>query len=429
MERKPHATGWSVLWSTAVVSLVSGILYVWSVISKYLVNELHWTNKEASLPYTTVTIAFVLAMLFFGRVLDSKGPSICILFSGLLMGGGLILSGLSRNPWLMVLTFGIINGAGIGITNLAASPTSMKWFPPEKKGMIAGIVAGGVGFAPVIYSPAANFLIKKVGLSATFIIFGVFALAVVIPLSRIIKNPPTGYSPKDHSTSEASGQGLTSGSKSVSAVSIKSDLPADMSFRDMLKTTSFYRFWIMLAFASSAGLMIIANAANIARIQVTWEGGYLLVILLSIFNAAGRILGGTISDKIGRINMMRIIFFLQAANMLLFARYASIAVLAVGIMAAGLFYGAILSVFPATSADYYGLKNYGKNYSALFTGWGVGGVIGPMTAAAIMDATKSYNGAYLVACSLLIVALLITFTFRKTKVDNKTPGTIYPLDH
>lgn len=422
MEKLPKNKGWTVLWSVTATSFISGILYVWSVIGKGLIKELGWTSKQASLPYTMVTVTFVMAMVVFGKIQDKKGPKICTIVAGFLMGGGLILSGFAKEPWMMAVTFGIIAGAGIGIINVSASPPAMKWFSPEKKGMITGIVVGGVGIAPVFFSPAANFLIQYVGIYNTLIIFGFFALSVVLPLSRNIVNPPAGYvSSKSFSRVKMPGNKLIRATRDVPENAAEknptNDSPAvatiEMTRSQMLKTSNFYKLWFMLAFSASAGLMIIGHAANIAKVQVHWEGGYLLVILLAIFNAAGRLLGGMLSDKIGRINLMRIIFMLQALNMLLFFKYLSIPALAVGIIVAGLCYGATFSVFPATTADFYGLKNFGANYGVVFTAWGFGGVIGPMTAAGILDATKSYNNAYLVAFYLLLVALTLTFTFKK----------------
>jgi cyanate permease len=49
------------------------------------------------------------------------------------------------------------------------------------------------------------------------------------------------------------------------------------------------------------------------------------------------------------------------------------------------------------------------------TGWGFGGVIGPMLAAAVFDASKNYDMAYVISGALLILTFLITFTFRKVK--------------
>ena len=73
----------------------------------------------------------------------------------------------------------------------------------------------------------------------------------------------------------------------------------------------------------------------------------------------------------------------------------------------GFNYGACLSLFPATAADYWGTKNLGLNYGILFTAWGVGGVFGPNLAGMIADSTGSYARAYQVAGGLLLFAALL----------------------
>lgn len=95
--------------------------------------------------------------------------------------------------------------------------------------------------------------------------------------------------------------------------------------------------------------------------------------------------------------------------MAFFSRYLSYGTLAAGVAIAGLCYGALFSVFPAATAEAYGLKNLGVNYGFVFTAWGFGGVIGPMLAARIVDSTGSYNSSYIVSAALLIIAGALTF--------------------
>ncbi len=389
---------WEMLWIATGIFFMTGILYTWSVISKSLIKEYHWTNTEASLPYTVATVTFVISMAVFGRLNDTKGPRICVLLSGVLMGLGLMLSGFVTTPVMMVVSFGVIAGAGIGLPNISVTPAVLKWFAPEKKGMVTGIAVAGVALSSAIFALVVNFLIPVVGISKSFIIIGLSVFILMSILALFIKDPPTGYIPEQ----------ATASKQKTNPTIIQNDITR----KEMLKKASFYGLWIMFAFSSSAGLMVIGQAANIAKVQVHWEGGYLLVILLALFNAAGRIAGGVISDKIGRINLMRIIFVLQAVNMLLFARYLSIPLLIMGAAIAGLCYGAGFSVFPATTADYFGVKNYGANYGIVFTAWGVGGVIGPMMAARIVDSTNSFNTSYFIAFVLLAIAAVITLLFR-----------------
>ncbi|WP_026938899.1 L-lactate MFS transporter [Holophaga foetida] len=390
---------WVVLWTAVGVQFLGGLLYIWSVVGKALIKS-GWTAKQASLPYTTATVVFVIAMVMMGRVQDAKGPRFCATLAGCFTGCGLIISGLVQSPLLMTISFGVLVGAGSGSINVSTTPAALKWFPASKKGTITGVVVAGIALASILYAPLITWLIGAYGVSKALIIMGICLLVLMVGCAQFLANPPEGYNPNTASSAKSFGG---------------SDHGQDADWRGMLKSADFYKLWIMFAFSSAAGLMIIGHAATIAKIQVGWEKGFLLLIFLAIFNAAGRFLGGTVSDKIGRINLMRIIFVIQALNMLCFSRYLSIPLLALGVALAGLCYGASFSVFPATTADKYGMKNFGTNYGVIFTAWGLGGIIGPMTAAVIMDSTKRYNLAYLVSCTLLVVALLISFTFRTFK--------------
>jgi MFS family permease len=409
MSGKLRGKAWGVLGTSIGINIIIGILYIWSIISKALINDLHWSGKEASLPYTVVTIVFVISMTIFGKLQDTRGPRITAIIASILLGCGIILSGLFVSPIMLVVTFGIIAGAGIGTAYVSAVPPAVKWFPPEKKGMVTGLSVAGVGISAIIYSPLSSALIKSVGISKTFVYIGIAVLVLMVTLSLFLVNPPAGYNPS------AGNKPSKAGTPSKSAPRAAGVPVKDLGLGEVIRTSSFWRLWIMFAFSSSAGLMIIGHAANIAKVQISWEGGFYLVILLAVFNTLGRFFGGTISDKIGRINMMRIIFALQAANMLLFTFYSNIGLLALGISVAGLCYGASFSVFPATVMDLYGTKNFGANFGLIMTGWGLGGVIGPMTAAAVFDANKNYELAYIIAGVLLVVTLLTTFTFLRKK--------------
>ncbi|MSU02660.1 OFA family MFS transporter [Tissierella pigra] len=393
--KNSNKRGYIVLSAAAGINFISAIMYVWSVISKALVTELNWTSKEASLPYTVLTISFVIAMVIFGKIVDSKGPRIPATAGGILIGIGLICSGMTTSPILMVFTMGILVGAGSGIINVATTATVVKWFSQEKKGMVTGIVVAGVGLSSAFYSPLSNYLINSVGISKTFSYLGIFVLLTAIPLSLIIKNPPQNFIPENKEVNK------------------QKNISVDYDWKYIIKDKYFYKLWVMLGLSSSAGLMIIGHISNIAKLQIKWEAGFILVIILSIFNSLGRVLGGLISDKVDRLTLVRFIFILQMINMFSFAVYSNVALLSIGVAIAGLCYGGGFAIFPAMASDAYGSKNFGMNYGILFTAWGLGGVIGPMTAATILDFTGTYNYAYIVAGVLLLIAIGITFMVKK----------------
>lgn len=386
--------GWIVTSAATGINLVLGVLYIWSIMSKALIKEFGWTNTQASLPYSVCIISFSLVMIFAGRIQDLKGPRIGATFGGILLGSGLILSGVVKDPLLIVLTYGILGGSGIGFCYASTTPPAVKWFPLEKKGLISGIVVSGVGFAAVYISPLTQMLIRNNGVSIAFIIIGIGALVIILLLSLLLKNPPADYE-------------ININKPIIKSTNVNNK--KDYLWKDMLKTSEFYRLWVMYAFAASAGLMIIGHITSIAKFQAQWENGYYLIVLLAIFNTLGRILGGLLCDNVGYVKSMRAVFLIQAVNMMFFSQYGSPMMLGLGVSLTGLTYGALFSLFPAASAQHYGTKNLGVNYGLLFTSWGMSGIIGPLLAAKIFDVNNTYQISYIVSTILLIFASVLTF--------------------
>ena len=393
-----------VLASAIGIGVALGILYVWSVISKGLQDELHWTNTQASLPYTIFTVCMSIGFFTSGRIQDKLGPRVCVVACAILMGAGLMFSGFFTTPWLVMIGFGIISGLGVGSGNVSSLAASLKWFPYSKKGMVSGAVLAGIGFSAVLYSPFSNYLLGAVGVSSSFLIFGVISFVAIFALSFNMYDPPQGYDKEKGMIVLGDGAGAAE-AREAEPPAVQSD--NDMATRDMFRTGSFYLLFAIFAISSASGLMIIGHAAKIAQVQGGWEGGFILVIALNLFNTGGRFLGGSISDRFGRENTLKLVLVIQALNMFLFGFYANVPTIALGIVVQGFCYGTIFAVMPALTSDLYGLKSFGANYGTVFLAWGIGGIIGPMTAARVYDTIGTYKSAYLIACALSIVSLIL----------------------
>jgi MFS transporter, OFA family, oxalate/formate antiporter len=381
--------GWTVALAALGINLILGILYSWSLIQKALVSDWGWTNTEASLPYTICIITFSIVMIFAGRAQDTYGPRPVSFLGGILLGAGLIISTFAFNPVFMIITFGIIGGIGIGLGFSAGTPCAMKWFQPEKKGIIAGVVVSGVGLSPIYIAPVTDILLRAYGIQDTFLYLGLFALTGITLLSMMLRNPPPGYIPDPKFPASSN-------------VSVK-----DFTWREMLQSRIFFLLWISFMMSATAGLMLIGHLANIASVQANWEAGFILVAILAIFNAVGRITGGFLSDTMGRTNALFIVFLIQAANMFLFAFYTTIPALLAGSIIAGLAYGALFALFPAATADFFGLSNLGVNYGLIFTGFGVAGIVGPVMGGMAADYTGTYNVSYVISAIMLLAGAVL----------------------
>lgn len=381
------------------INLVLGVLYAWGVIAKALVVEWHWSKTDAALPFTVSTAAFATMMVFAGRWQDKIGPRTVVTIGGCVLGLGLLTSAYASSPAVMLLTFGVVGGIGIGFGYSATTPPAIKWFHPGKKGLITGIVVSGVGLAAVYISPLTQYLLKVSSIPQTFFVLGLGTIVSVTLLAQLLANPPEGYRPPSPAATPGAAPAPTGGGRNV-------------DWQEMLRSPQFYRLWGMFVLTASAGLMIIAHIAIIAKEQAHWEWGFVPVVLLAVFNTAGRVSSGYLSDRIGRTRTMVLAFTLQAVNLFAFASYTSPTLLVVGSALTGLCYGTIFTLMPAATADFYGVRNLGVNYGLVFTGFGVAGVVGPILGGRIRDLTGSYSVSYAVAGVMLLLGAVLALTTR-----------------
>lgn len=385
------------------INLTIGVIYAWSVIKKSMVSQWGWTNTEANFPYTTGIIVWAVALLVAGILQDRFGPKRVIQAGVTLVGVGLIASNFATSPLAMAGTFGVVVATGIGFTYACITPCCMKWFHSSKKGMVSGVTVGGFGLAAVYLAPLTGELISVFGISETFLILGVGVLLIAFPLTLLVDNPPQSFlAPPPRNFAN-----ITSTSSTQTS--------SGFTWNQIIKTKEFYFLWTMFAFSSSAGVMMIGHLASIASFQAGLQNVTLIVSLLALSNALGRVGGGILSDKLGRENTMLLVFSLQLLNMLAFVHYTNLSLIALGTVIAGLSYGSLMSVFPSTTADRWGLKNYGTNYGVLYLAWGISGVVGPLIAAWVVDNTGTYELAYVISAALLGIAIVLGLIIKSEK--------------
>jgi MFS family permease len=159
--------------------------------------------------------------------------------------------------------------------------------------------------------------------------------------------------------------------------------------------------------------MVIGSVAGMAKGSLG-ESAFIAVAIMAIGNAAGRVVAGVLSDRIGRTKTLAGMFFFQAVLM-----FAAIPIIGAGSTSAlllvllatfiGFNYGANLTLFPSFTKDYWGMKNFGVNYGVIFTAWGAGGFVMSKTSQALATSTGSFAASFLIAGILLCIGIYFTF--------------------
>ena len=184
----------------------------------------------------------------------------------------------------------------------------------------------------------------------------------------------------------------------------------------MLSDPIFYIMIIMLMCGAFSGLMITSQASPMAQKMAGMSVGLAAtaVSILALFNAAGRIVAGTLSDKFGRVTVLTGAFILEIAGLaLLFITGTGDTILfmtAVSII--GVCFGALMGVYPGFTADQFGVRNNSVNYGIMFIGFAVAGYFGPTTAGKILASTGSYSTAFLVSMALAVLGILLSVFYR-----------------
>lgn len=435
MTHEPRSTtqhlkhkGWIVTFSGLGVNLALGVLYSWGVFASALRAE-GWTSTQSQIPYMIACAVFAILMVPGGRVQDRFGPKLVLLIASVMTAIGFIFSGLFKTVSGLSIFFGIFFGIAMGFGYATTTPTAIKWFGKEHRGLISGIVVSGFGLAGIYIAPLTNRLIEQFGLDQAFIILGLFFSAIILLFRLFIANPPDGFRP-------ALPNAVTSRKADVKLASIlqpaAADRPArDYTWREMMRTPQFYLLWVMFLLGTFAGLLILGQLSTIGQEQadLTPAVATSLVMIYAVFNWLGRIMTGLISDKIGRRATLLSIFLIQVISFLLFAQLTTYLPLALGTAFVALSFGGMLTNFPAVTADFFGVKNLGLNYGLVFTAWGGGGVFGPFLGGLVHDLTGAYLVSYRVSAILCFIGALLSLMVRaprESAVDEKQPARQSP---
>jgi OFA family oxalate/formate antiporter-like MFS transporter len=359
-------------------------------------------------------------MVVAGRFLQHPkvGPKKLAMLSGLVLGAGYVLAGLfgAENFTTTFIFVGIVGGAGIGIGYVVPIAVGIKWFP-DKKGLITGLAVAGFGFGATLWMTLADKLgplggaelIKNLGVSGTFIAFGVAYFILVEVGSLWMSFPPEGYKPAGWNPP---------------AVATAKAVAADFALTSaqMLRTPQFYLILLTFAFGASAGLMSIGlmklwpmeamEANGIPVEQASAAATLAMAVFFALFNGLGRILWGMISDKIGRKLSIMIMAATQGVFVYLFQFMAGNEyTLYLFAMLIGFNFGGNFALFPTITADVFGVKNVGMNYSWVFLAYAIGGIFGPIMGGKLGD-MGNFPLAFTI-CGILCIVAVATISMVK----------------
>jgi MFS transporter, OFA family, oxalate/formate antiporter len=398
-----------------MIQLALGAIYAWSVYTTILVDA-GWTKAETQWVFSAGLALFAIVMVLAGRMMPKVGPQKLAFSGGLVLGLGYVLAGLfgAENFTTTFIFVGIMGGSGIGLGYVVPIAVGIRWFP-DKKGLITGLAVAGFGFGATLWMALADTLgplgggqlLDRIGISNTFIVYGIayFVIVSIGSIWMVLPTPcwkPEGWKPMG----------------SVRNPKVPAEA-VEYTSSEMLRTPQFYLILLTFTFGAAAGLMSIGlmklwpeealTKAGVTPEAASAAATLAMAVFFALFNGLGRIVWGMISDKIGRKLSIIIMMATQGVFVVLFQWMAGNEItLYLFAILIGFNFGGNFALFAAITADTFGSKYVGQNYGWVFLAYAVGGIFGPVMGGRLGD-MGNFPLAFTICGILCFVAVLTIY--------------------
>ena len=402
--------GWVVVIAFFIIGItLYGIHFSFGVFFKSIESEFNLTRAATSAILSANMLLAGVFSFFAGWALDRYGPKVVVLLMGIFTGLSLVLTSQVNALWQIFMTYSLLLAMGTGPLYVVPMSAVSRWFD-KKRGLALGLSSLGIGLGTVIMAPFATYLITNFDWHTAYLIIGLIAWLIVIPLSRLLKKDPREIGALPDGVKSCR-QEVKSKENSIQLI--------DSSLWLVFRKRS---FWILVStwflFASSVFLVFTHLVPHVTDIGFSAGEAAAVLSLIGMGSIPGRLVMGIASDRIGRKSAIIICTLLQSGAMvwLLWARDLWMFYLFALIF--GFAHSGLGPSMAAIIGDTFGLGKIGAIFGLLEVGFGIGAAIGPAIGGLIFDVTGSYSIAFLIVpAAMLLATLFIALIRRETNTN------------
>lgn len=382
---------WIYLVVGTVINVIIGQTYAWSVFVNPLAQHFSWSAADVSIAFAIFHSISCIPIIIAGKMQDYVQPKFIILFGSIIYGLGMFAVGYVQSLNQLYIAYGVMGGISMGTIYSGIVPNMVRFFP-DRRGLVSGILAAGVGSGAIIWAPVAAIMIEKYQVLGTFKMLGALYFVLLCGLSLMIQKAPAGYVPA----------GWTPSATQQKALGIE-----DKDWRGMLGDPLFYCLAAVVVAGGIAGLMIVAHASpilqSVGKYSAVAAGSW--VGILALCNSGGRVCWGFISDRIGRMPSLVIIYTILGFAMFWLA--STPVGVVIPVLTVGMCFGGFMGMLASLTADAFGPKYLAVNFGVMFLPFGMAAFTGPRLAAVIKTGSGSYSQAFLIASVLSFAGIAL----------------------
>lgn len=392
LEVREQPYGWVMV---AVIFLLSvltfGGLPAVAVFIKPLTLEFGWTRGEASLGYSAIAVSAAVAGLAYGELADRFGTRVIVAVAAVGMGAAYLLQSGQSTLTEYYLAHILFGATGLAVVSGPMLIGIGFWFG-RNKGLAIGIVACGGGVGQALMPVVNHWLIEAEGWRNALFDLGLIYLVLGIPLALLVRDAPIRLAARV-AGSDASGALTRS----------QTGLPA----REVI-------VWLSVAVflcCTCMSVLIVHLVPMMTDRGVDSATAVQILSALMLAGAGGRLVGGTIADRLGVLPTYFFMSLGQTAVIYWFVAVDSMALIWLLAILFGLFFAGVMVSFITCCREFIPPRIGGRGMAVVgLLGWGgmgFGGFIG----GAGFDWTGDYRLAFALAVAAGIANLIVLVFF------------------
>lgn len=389
--------GWVVAFAgCAINTWTFGVFYAFATALEQMADEFDAGLSGIAAFFSVTTFLFFAVGIVAGPLADRFGARRLVALGAFLMGGGLWFTAQVESLFTGIVVYGLGVGLGIGCYLVPLSVATGAWF--EKHRTVAlGVNTVGIGLGTLILVPVAEWLIRTAGWRTAFELMGIGSVIVYGVVALACFKPPTPPA-------------------SVAA--------SILAARQAVRRSEFWRLYLAGFLMSVALFVPFVFLVQYAKEQgIASSTAAFLITSLGLGSVIGRLGLGVLGMRFGVLPLVIMSFAIQPVSYIVWLVAGSNYVLLLLFAALlGVGYGGFVALSPVASAGIFGLEGLGGILGVQYTSAGVGALIGPISAGAVIDATGSYTVAIVAA---IIVSAAATLTVLPLwRLGDGTPSEI-----
>lgn len=371
--------GWPTVAATFLSTFtVFGVAYSFGAFFKPMADEFGSDRGATALFFSITTFLYFAFGVITGRVADRVGPRPVLAVGTVCLVAGLLATSRVQTLWAGYLTYAIGVGIGVACAYVPMVAAVGGWFAVKRTNAL-GLAVAGIGVGTLVTAPLAERLIDSHGWRRTYVILAIGA-GVLMSLAMVGANRPPVV---------------------ANAAPPTPILQVIKGHRD---------FWVLYVamFLMTVVLFLpfVFMSDYLKQREMSGSAGW-LVGTIGIFSVLGRLGFGVVARRVPLMALYRGSFLVVGLSFALWiVARSSYPMLLVYAVVLGVSYGGFIALSPAVAATIFGPVGLGGILGLLYTGAGIGGLIGPPLMGALID-SAGYTTSLLVAAALGVASFAV----------------------